>query len=346
MWRNYVIASFRFLKRYKNYTLLNLLGLSIGIASSIFIFLWVMDELSYEKHHTNYKNIYRLLQDISTEKSILKLGSTPAPYSLTLANILPEIRDFFRIFPSTSDALFEYDEKKFYEKKLLYADSSILSILSFDFIYGDHHALDELNNLLITESTAKRYFGDENPLGEIITRNNSTPFKITAVIKDIPHNSHIQFDLLLSLEQVFKYSDPRSTGWNSHAFYSYFLLEDNVNYQTINKKLNESLSQWVSMNFGQDAKSSGFQGLYLQPLEKIHLHSDLIHELDPRSRPQQIQYIYFFLLIGFVILLITSINYTNLAIACYARRTIEVGIDDFGLLARFYGISLVAIRIG
>lgn len=323
MWKNYFLASFRFLMRYKNYTLLNLVGLSIGIASSIFIFLWVMDELSYDKHHKNYKNIVRLVQNQYSPSGVFKVAATPAPYSPVLKDLLPEVKNSFRIRPYAGEVLLESDAKKFYEKQLSYADSSILSILTFEFIYGDKHALDDKNNVIITESTAKRYFGNENPFGKILTMNNEASLKVSAVIKDLPHNSHIQFDVLLNFERLV---DRRwNLNWNNNYYYCYFLLEDNVDYEVLNTKFADNLSKYVNENLGQETTTNNFPELYVQPLEKIHLYSDFNIDLYSHTQPR-IQYIYFFSIIGFVILLITAINYTNLAIARYTRRTIEVGI--------------------
>ena len=323
MWKNYFQASFRFLMRYKNYTLLNLVGLSIGIASSILIFLWVLDELSYDKHHENHKNIVRLVQDQYSNSGVFKVAATPAPYAPVLEELLPEIKSSFRIRPFQSEVLIEYKDKKFYEKGISFADSSILKILSFEFIYGDRHALDEVNTVLLTESTAKKYFGEKNPFGEVITINTDLSLKVAAVIKDNPHSSHIQFDMLISFEKLNEIGF--NLGWNNNYYYCYFLLENNVDYEILNTKFADNLSKYVNANLGRETTSENFPKLYVQPLDKIHLYSDFNIDLYSHSQPR-IQYIYFFSIIGFVILLITSINYTNLAIARYTRRTIEVGI--------------------
>ena len=325
MWKNYFIASYRFLKRHKGYTFLNLIGLSIGIASSIFIFLWVMDELSYDRHHKNFKNIYRLAQTFS---SGTELTATPAPYTPALKEMLPEIKEGFRIRPYPGELLFEAENKKIYEKNVLFADSTILDVLTFNFISGDRHAFKELYSIVITESTAKKYFGDEDAYGKIITLNNSISLKVAAVIKDIPKNSHIQFDLLLNFEILI--NSGWSMSWDNSYYYGYFLLEDNVDIDALNNKFAKSLSKYMSDNIGKkgikDARSEDdIDHLYLQALKDVHLFSDFNIDLYSHSQARY-QYVIFFSIIGFVILLITAINYTNLAIARYTRRTIEIGI--------------------
>ncbi len=325
MWKNYFIASYRFLKRYKGYTLLNLIGLSIGIASSIFIFLWVLDELNYDKHHKSYKNIYRLVQ---TQDNGYKVAATSAPYTPVLNELLPEIKEAFRIRPYPGELMFESNENKFYEKEVLFADSTILKVLTFDFISGDEHALYDLNSIVITESTAQKYFGNEDPFGQIIKLNNGTALKVTGVIKDIPKNSHIQFDMLLNFEMLVQAG--WFMGWDNNFYYGYFLLENNVDIESLNYKFAKTLSKYISDNLGNNGvdrvrSEEDFPILWLQALEDIHLHSDFNIDLYSHTQPG-IQYVYFFSIIGFVILIITAINYTNLAIARYTRRTIEVGI--------------------
>ena len=324
MWKNYLISSFRFLKRYKGYTLLNLLGLSIGIATSIFIFLWVLDELSYDKQHENYKNIVRLVQDQHSASGVFKVAATPAPYSLVLKEILPEVKNSFRLRPITREILVTFEEKKFYEKNITFADSSILNVLSFDFIIGDNHALDDKDNVIITESIAKKYFGNENPYGKFLKIGSRTTLKVSAVVKDFPHNSHIKLSLLASFERLGNESD---FSWHNNSYYCYLLLENNVDHEQLNKKFVESLSQYMNerLNIDYVAKTEHFPILYIQPLEKVHLNSDFNIDLYSHTQPT-IQYVYFFSIIGFVILIIIAINYTNLAIARYSRRTIEVGI--------------------
>lgn len=320
MWFNYFKIALRNFTKHKFYTLINVSGLAIGIASFIVIWLYILDEVSYDTYHKNAENIYRVVNVYDFEGVGENSASSPFPVAWTLKGDYPGMienvtRVFNRQVPRT---LIEFDDLSYNERGFFFADSSFFEIFDFAFLMGDcHTALDEINSVVISQSTAKRYFGDESPMGKTIRFEKLLDLKVTGVIKDVPKNSHFQFDMMASissLRYLYRGSLPKTWVWN--PCWTYLLLKPGVAH-----KLESNFPDFVRKYF-YDAEKDHVS-LYLQPLLDIHLKSSLDYEIEPNSNKL---YLYILGGIAFFLLIIAIINYFNLATATSAHRSREIGI--------------------
>lgn len=229
MWINYLKIALRTLVKHKLYAAINIAGLAIGIASFILIGLYILDELSYDRYHHQAEDIYRLVNVYDFEGVGENSASSPFPVAWTLKNDYPDmIKNVTRVFNRQAPrTLIEYDEKSYNERRFFFADSSFFQLFDHEFIYGNaKSALDEINTVVISETTAKKYFGDENPMGQTIRFEKRLDLKVTGVIKDVPHNSHFTFDFMASLSTtrpVYGGQLPQTWVWN--PCWTYLVLE-------------------------------------------------------------------------------------------------------------------------
>jgi putative ABC transport system permease protein len=295
-------------------------GLAIGISSFIVIWLYIFDELSYDRYHTNAPDIYRLVNVYDFEGVGENSASSPFPVAWTLKGDYPGMienvtRVFNRQVPRT---LIEHNNKSYNERRFFFADSTFFKLFSHRFIYGDvHSALNEINSVVITQSTARRYFGDSVPMGKTIRFEKSLDLKVTGVIPDVPNNSHFQFDMMASLSSLRKmYGGDLPKTWVWNPCWTYLLLKPGAAPQ-----LETNFPAFIQKYF-YDAEKEHVS-LYLQPLLDIHLKSALDYEIEPNSN---ISYLYILGGIAFFLLIIAIINYLNLATATSANRAREIGI--------------------
>lgn len=316
MIKNYLKIALRNLLLHKAYSAINILGLSVGMTCSILILLWVRNELSYDRFHANSNYLYRIV----CEASGFKAAVNPAGMPAGLKAELPVIKDFVRIStPSTT--LFEYNNRKFEEKRVFYADSNFLDLFSFPLLSGDpQKALMRVDAVLITEAAAKKYFGNENPIGKLLKKNNNKNVIVSGILKNIPANSHLQFDFIMPIAAIAQTEQDLITNtWDNFNYYSYLLLDKNFNptkenINDLNRKIDTIFSKRVP------SVVASFQ---LQPLTKIHLHADQQVDLGGHGN---IQYVRIFFVVAIFILAIACINFMNLATARSSRRAKEVGL--------------------
>ncbi len=328
MFRFNLKIAFRNILKNKEYTLINLLGLSIGIMSFLFIFLWVKDELSYDRYHENSDRIYRIdwYSDIPQTR-------TPHPMTYTMVNDFPEVENAVSITPVWGPGLTQPDRRvkngeiQFEENGIYAADTTFFKIFSFPLISGNpDNCLTDVGSLVITESMARKYFGEEDPMGKIITINfgMDAPFRITGVMKDIPSNSHFHFDFLLSYNTLKAYEDGEWFEWADFGHYNYLLLRPGTDPRALERKMVNWVIpylDWPETYLNQ--LNEGVIAFKLTPLDKIHLYSHIKWELEANG---DISYIYIFTALGIFILLIAIINYMNLTTARTSYRQIEIGI--------------------
>jgi putative ABC transport system permease protein len=319
MIKNYFLLAYRVIARYKSYSFINILGLAVGLTCGIIIYLWILDELNFDKYNQNYSSIYRLVQDEKFESGVFKVAATPAPLAPALKESFPEIKLEARYRPIIEKVMVAYKDKKFYENNFGYADPELVKIFTFKFLYGSkEHSLDQPNSLLITKRIAEKYFGNEDPLGKSLQIDGGNVYTVTAVIDNLPSNSHLRFDILAPFGKLNEMG--WNVSWDNNYYYAYMLFDNKYDYRQMKDKFHKYLVNKFKVK--DEEITSDY---YLQPLSDIHLKSDF--DIDLYSHTEfSYQYIIIFMTVALIILLIVVINYMNLSTARAARRAREVGI--------------------
>jgi putative ABC transport system permease protein len=326
---NYLKTAFRIMLRQKAYSTINIVGLSVGIAATLIIVIYVVDELSYDTFHQNSAQIYRVRFSGRLQGNEFNASSSPAPVAEAMKKEIPEVEEAVR-FGLWRTMPMSFEDKNFTEGRMLVADSNFFQFFTFPLIAGDPKTvLQGTNKVVITQSVAKRYFGNENPLGKIMLRGaEKTATEVTGIAQDPPHNSHIDFDMILS-GQSWDYM--KDTRWTSNNLYTYVKLHPVADVQKVKKQLDilveknmgGELEKYLGMTFKQFREQGNTVGLFIQPLLDIHLHSNLSEEITPNGNSQ---YLYIFSAIALFIILIACINFMNLSTARSANRAKEVGV--------------------
>jgi putative ABC transport system permease protein len=347
MFKNYLTVAVRNLLRHKVYSLINIAGLSVGMACTILILLWVQYELSYDRFHENADRIYRLTENWNLGATRGKWAVTNWPAGPTFQREYPEVIRAVRFRPLYNKVLCSYKTEKFFIDGILLADDTVFDIFSFPLISGDPGtALSTAFSIVITEEIAKKLFGTEDPIGKIIKVGDEEGVTVTGVMRNVPPNSHLSFRALVSLETVFKLNPEHARKqMNSWAYgninYTYLLLRENCNVNDLEKKFSAYIAKQAE---AQLRVLGGSIEYFLQPLTRIHLRSKL--ELDIAERGD-IAYVVSFTVIAVFILLIACINFTTLATARSASRAKEVGMRKVlgaqrgELIRQFVGESLL-----
>jgi putative ABC transport system permease protein len=328
MFKNWLLTTFRNLIRDKYYSAINILGLAVGLTIAIFILLYVFDELTYDQDHLLNKRIYRLEADFTINNKNDKFAITQLPLGPTLKDEYPEIEEFTRCI-NTGTQYFRVGDKEFTEDSIMVADSTFFKIFTHRFIYGDPvHALNKPNTMVVTQSFARRYFGDENSLGQTIRNISGDVFEITGVIENLPDNLHLKFNGLFSAATIAerigsdRFNDRSSESfWNVNV-YTYVLLKEGNNIQSVLDKFPQFYDKYMR-EIGDQIQASF--NLMASPLAEIHLKNpknpDLGYDLPTGNK----SYIYIFSFAALLILIIASINYMNMSTARSMRRSKEVG---------------------
>ena len=314
MIKNYFKIAFRNLLRYKGFSFINIFGLATGMACSLLIFLFVKDEVSYDRFHKDSDKIYRVVKDfVNDDGSRLPDATTPPALSPAMQREVPEVAHATRVFPSWgANFLIKYGDKKIMEEKLYRVDSSFFDVFTFPFTHGTaKDVFKDINSIVITESAAKRYFGNENPIGKTLQIDQMGDMMVKGVLKDVPYNSHFHFDFLISTR---KFSGNTDANWGWYNFYTYIKVKAPVDLASLDKKIQD-----LYKRNDKDGKNI----FYVQPLTGIHLSSNLKWELEPNSDKL---YVYVFTIIAIFIILIAGINYVNLSTAKASVRAKEVGV--------------------
>ncbi len=328
---NYLKISVRNLISQRGYTLINIFGLAVGIASALLIILYVVDEFSYDKFHPNAKKIYRVCLDAKLQDTELRGPISCVPIGPTSVNEYPDISNFTRIFTFSGDPVVRYEDRTFVEKNFIYADSTFFQVFDgFKLLRGNPASiLNRANQMVMTETTARRYFGVEDPVGKIVQLwDNRQNWEVVGVVEDVPTNSHIKFDIIGSFTTL---QMAQSTIWIGNNNYSYLLVEEGVESKELDRRFQEMVTTHAGPQFeqfagitAQEFESSGNRYNYFsQPLLDIHLRSNMPFEMEKGGNQTMV---YVFLLIAVFILVIAAINFMNLATARSARRAKEVGI--------------------
>ena len=306
------------LRRFNGIILINMAALALGLASVIFIAIWVNHELSYDKWHDKHTRIFRIesLLDFTGEPFVWDVA--PAPVAAALPGDFPEVEDAVNFYTAYNTA-FSIGEEVFNAENAYYTTNAVFRIFSFDLILGNpENALTDPNSIIISESVANKFFGNENPLGKTILLENEDLLKVSGVMEDIPSNSHIKINYLLSWNLLVN-KGTRLDNWDQYDFYTYVLLKENVDPDMFNRKLGSYLQTKIEDNEVT---------LFLNPLTRIFLYRDpgLPSIVYPEGEKEPISTVILFTIIGVVILIIALINFINLSTAFASERAKEIGI--------------------
>ncbi len=328
MFKNYLHIALRNMKKYKAFSFINIIGLAVGTACCILIFLYVKDELSYDKFNLKADQTYRIYLQGRIHNSELSTATSPAPMGTAMLNNIPEVENYTRVrnfgFP-----VMRYKDKAFSEEKFYWADSTFFQVFTVQFIEGNPNtALTKPKSVVITKAMAKKYFGNEDPMGKILNADHRRDYMVTGVVKGFPRNSHFHFDFIASLST---YEDSKNPFWLSNNYYTYIVLHKGADLHKVFNEMKDMVKNFVGpqikaaagVSLEQFESTGNKYGYNLQPLTSIHLHSHLDYEIEPNS---DISYVYIFSAIAIAILLIASINFMNLSTARSERRAKEVGI--------------------
>jgi len=347
MLKHYIVIAIRNIGRHLNYSLINIGGLSIGLASFIFIVMYINDELKYDNYHEKVDRIYRVNRFYNSNDVNEDAATCSFPFAPALQFDYPDmvektcrffdfqVSKLFFEYHKSEDEIIKYNERNFY-----LVDSTVFEMFTFPFISGDPAtALNRPNTLVLTESTSKRYFGEENPIGKILRIEEGLDFEVTGVIEDVPSQSHFIFDILGSMSTFRQLRGgrlPQTWVWN--PCWTYIQLADNVPPEKLEEKFPEFYLNHYPDLSNQDVT------LYLQKLTDIHLKSDHDYEMHPNSN---IQYIYILSVIAAIVLVLACINFMNLTTANSASRADEIGLKKvFGgarknLVRQFLGETMI-----
>ncbi len=342
MIKNYIKIAFRNLWRHKSFSLINIIGLAVGMTACFLIFMYVNFELSYDKFNTNFNNIYRLNTDIKSPNEVLHWSSASPPMGPSLQEDFPEVKANVRIFGASY--LVESKNEKFQENNISFTDPSIFKIFTFPFIQGDAAtALTAPFSAVLTETMAKKYFGNTDALGKTLMLDGKHPVAITGVIKDVPLNSHFSFDMLISASTMERLKLINMQEWGNFSNFTYLLLPEGYDASKLQAKLPGFLRKHIS----EDKRKKGYNyDLFVEPLKAVYMDTF-------RGAPVNgsLSNVYIFSIIAVFILLIACINFINLTTARATERAKEVGIRKVvgagknQLTTQFLGESVIICLI-
>jgi putative ABC transport system permease protein len=353
MLKNFFINALRNMRKQRGYVIMNVFGLAIGLTSFLFITLYVIHELSYDRFHENYENIYRLKVVGRMAGGEIDQAVTAAPMAQAMINDYPEVLVAARV-TQMGDWLVKYGENKFNESGILFADSTFFNLFDFRLLRGDPNtALARPRSVILTEEYANKYFGDRDPMGlQMSFETDTVLYTVTGVVQNIPDNSHIKFDMLASL--ISYPGQANNQFWISHNFYTYIVVRDGTMKDDLEEKFQGMVIKYVGPQITQalgisiqDFLDAGNSFRYvLEPLKDLHLRGAKQYNLEPLGSQSTV---YIFAVIALLILIIAIINYINLATARSATRAKEVGVRKVagankpGLVFQFLGESVLIV---
>lgn len=352
MLKNHLKVSVRNLLLQKGYTAINVFGLALGIASAMLIMLYIIDEVSFDKFHPNADNTYRICLDFQIDGNGMEVPFSCSPIGPKTVEMYPDILNFTRVHPFYGEPNIRYENNAFVEKEIFYADSTFFEVFTgFNLIKGDpNQVLNLPYQMVMTESTAKKYFGNENPIGKSVTMwQEKQSWEIVGIASDPPKNSHIDFDIVCSFVSI---EAANSSSWVNTSLHTYLVLQENLDPLIVKQRFKELVNTYAGPQFEEyldltmedfEKKGNRFT-FYLQPLLNIHLKSTMPMEMKPGG---SLVMIYVFTIIAIFILIIAAINFMNLSTVRSTKRAKEIGIRKVvgssrsGLVGQFLTESVV-----
>ncbi len=341
MIRNYVLTTLRNLRKHFTYSVINIFGLGLGITISLMLALWVKHELSYDRFHINADHIYRVSMDMSFGGQSAKHAISPTALLPALQKNFPEVKAGVRIYNPAfyNPFIVKKDDNFFQEDQFYYADSTFFDALTFPLVKGNPKtALTKPRSVVLTQSSAKKYFGSEDPIGQTLLINGQSEYTVTGMTQDPPENSYLNFDFIGSFSSLRQSSEEV---WWSANYITFVTIDSKANLKTLEDKTNELVKAALA---GQLPGPDDYVKYTWLNIKDIHLRSEAQTEMEPVGN---IQYVYLFSGIALLIIIIACINYVNLATARASFRAKEVGVrkvvgaSKHQLMAQFIGESVV-----
>ena len=319
MIKNLLLVALRNFKRDKWYSLLNILGLTIGITFGLFLIFYIKDELSYDRYHEKADRIFRVNSIIKeADRDTMRWAIAPFPMGPALAKDYPEVEESVR-FVNSGRTMFKNGGLRLYEDKVFFADSNVFRVFTYPFIEGNPQtALKEPNTVVLSQSSAIKFFGtNKSYVGKTLENVNGKVYKVTGVMKDVPKNAHFIFNILVSRSSL---PADFANNWGNFDYFTYVLLKPGTTAAAFDNKMKPMYDKYLASIFAQYNIKIKFEA---QPITSIHLHSNTANEPEETG---SMSYIYIFSAVAFFMLLIACINYMNLTTARSARRAKEIGI--------------------
>jgi putative ABC transport system permease protein len=352
MFRNYLKIAVRNMKKYKSYSTIIFGSLVLSLTVFFLIASYVLYELSYDRFFENSDRIYRVSLERKYPRLVRNFAFIGPGVGPSIKSDLPGVDEFVRI--QKREGIIKYDKKTFKQDNILCVDSTFLNVFPLKLVSGNKtNVLNTPLSSVISLSFSNKLFGDESPVGKVITMNDSINIYIAGVAEDLPSNSHFHFDLLVSSFPEWNEARAPLTTWGWFGFNTYLLLNDNTSYKTLDSKLNKLTSKYLRNEFGGEdydewVKNQNYYRFYLTPLTNIHLDSNMAGELGINGNMEKV---YFFSIIALFVLFIGCINFVNLITARFSTRTKEVGVRKVlgskrgNLITQFMGESLLMVSL-